>query len=78
MILEVAKEKAEQHHREQLWLAWHTALFGRMKRLPSFKSLIGDDGTRVLEGEELEEQHRERDEMLAGLDIAKINRQKRK
>jgi hypothetical protein len=65
--------KAEAQHNRDAWLAWHTAAMVRAKKMPSLKSLQGRDRTRVLRGEELEKRREERDQLLEGLDLERLN-----
>jgi len=58
--------------------AWHAANFSRAKQLPSLHKLLNPLKAKVLSGKELEQRRRERDEMLEGIDLDKINKHVRK
>jgi len=58
--------------------AWHAAALSRTKRMPKLHRLLNPPESRVLTGEELEQRRRERDEMLKGIDIDKLNEKMRK
>lgn len=71
--IEAFQWRQEQAHRRDAWLAWHVAALSRAKRLPGLRALLRPAKARGLEGEELERRRRERDEMLARVDVERLN-----
>jgi hypothetical protein len=77
-LIDAASWQIEQDHKRDAWLAWHTAALMRKKRMPKLKELQGGGKTKVLEGEELQRRRSEKREMLANLDLDKLNEAMRK
>lgn len=77
-VLRAAAWKAKQRQRQDAWLAWHIAALSRRRRLPRLSQMMKHPEAKALEGEELEQRREERDEMLARIDIDKLNEAMRK
>lgn len=71
--LRAAAWQMEQRQRQDAWLAWHIVALSRRRRLPRLSQMMTQPEARALEGEELELRREERDEMLARVDIEKLN-----
>lgn len=77
-VIDAANWRTDREHRRDAWLAWHTAALVRSKRLPPLQRLIRADDAKPLRGEELERRRQERDEMLASIDVDRLNEMVRK
>ena len=65
MTIEAATWHREQEHRLRAWLAWQTARLGRVKRFPTFDSLIKAPEAKALSDEEAVERRSEFEELKA-------------
>jgi hypothetical protein len=70
--------RIELEQRRGVIQAWHTAALARAKRLPSLRRLLSPGKSQPLQGDELERHRQERDEILARIDVQKINEAVRK
>ena len=70
----------ERQNKSDAWLAWHIAALSRAKRLPPLKRFLkGKPGeSKRLEGKELDQRRLEHQEIMAKIDIEKINKAKQK
>lgn len=76
--IEAAAWRTEQAQRQDAWLAWHIAALSRARRLPRLARIVRPADAEPLKGEALECRREERDEMLARVDIEKLNEAMRK
>lgn len=68
--------QVDRENKRDAWLVWHIAALSRAKRLPPLKRLMGGkekDGKR-LTGEKLEQRRKERREIMAKIDMDKLNK----
>jgi len=65
--LEARRYRARQEREQLVWMAWHTAVWMRSKKLPSLNEALGRKQTRKLNEEEAVERAAEHDEMTARL-----------
>ncbi len=64
LVLEAAAWRLEQTHREQAWLAWHTAALMKARHMPGLQRLMPKRRARRLRGAELERRQREHEEIV--------------
>ncbi len=72
-VLDAAAWRWKREHQRDAWLAWHTAMLARTKKMPSLKRLLGGGETKVLEGEELERRRAEKQAFQEAFDVEVIN-----
>ena len=65
MTIEAAAWHREQEHRLRAWLAWQTARLGRLKKFPTYDSLIKAPEAKALSDEEAIERRSEFEELKA-------------
>ena len=70
----------DRENKRDAWLAWNIAALTRAKRLPPLKRFLkGKPGkAKQLEGKELDQRRLEHQEIMAKIDIKKINKAKQK
>ena len=71
--IEAANWRQDQDQRRDLALAWHIAAMTRTRKIPSLRQLLTPQDARKLEGAELEQRRKEHAEMVANLDLGRLN-----
>ena len=80
-VIEAFTWNVERKNKSDAWVVWHIAALSRAKRLPPLKRLMssGKPGkSKRLEGKELDQRRLEHQEIMAKIDMTKINEAKQK